>query len=196
MVGVIAVNLTARHRERVPAWPGSARPLWVLGAVALAGVAAWAAVTAGRRAFPSLAVGAVVLGVILVAAWPIARHARARWYVGAGLPLDEVNAALHDVRDSSVAFFGTTESYPFYGRDLSNRVDRPSGPRPDAPPEQCREWANRLAGYGYVVIARQPFAFEGPPESLLARDPAAVRLAGDDEGSVYRLDAPLTGTGC
>ena len=140
-VALVVIDATASNHERVPAWPERARVLGPLAALAIVGGAvAWYLMSrrggTGRHAWWIVA-GAVA--VALVAGWPIQRHALDHRYLDAGLPLDVVDAALQRVHDTRIAYFGTSESYPFYGTDLSNRVTRPSGPPPGAAGDACRE---------------------------------------------------------
>ena len=100
------------------------------------------------------------------------------------------------VSGSRVAYTGTAESYPFSGADLTNRVVRPQGPAPDAPPAVCRQWAHILTGFDYLVVAHAPYAYDGPPERVVAADPAATFVAGDAAGSLYRLSGPFTARAC
>jgi hypothetical protein len=115
-------------------------------------------------------------------------------YVGAGLSLDGVDAAIRGVHHARVAYFGTNSAYPLYGADLSNRVRRPLDiPAPDA----CLAWILVLSGYDYVVVGNgDPFANDHPPQDALAADAHVKTLVYDSGGALYRLTTPLAGNRC
>jgi hypothetical protein len=74
-------------------------------------------------------------------------------------PIEDVVAALRSVRSTRIAVSGFAENYPFYGQDLSNRVEYPAV-RVKArfvPYETCRSWvrALRAGRYAYVVTAQE-----------------------------------------
>lgn len=127
----------------------------VLGVVALA--------LGAHRRVPRGAAAASLVAVVALAA--LAGWHEQRIYSGryANLvftePIEGVAAALQGVHNTRIAVSGFAESYPFYGQDLSNRVEYPAV-RIKArfvPYATCRSWVSALrAGrYAYVVTAQE-----------------------------------------
>ena len=98
-----------------------------------------------------------------------------------------MNAALHNVHHARIAYFGTIETYPFYGTDLTNVVEQPKAPPANSPAELCRAWLFVAGSYDYVVIAHQPFGIVSPPEIPLARDRNVTRIVNTLNGSLYKI---------
>lgn len=196
--GLVVVGATAEHVERTEAWPGATpEAAAVLAAAALATAAAVVLV----RRVPRVPVGAVVAAGLLVAVgagWPAqAVHEDGR-YVASGLPpTDAIPAAMREVRDERVVVFGTLETYPMFGPDLSNEVELGTAP-PAGSGTECARWRAHLGGR-YDVVVVSPWGFTlvpGPPPEVFAGDPAARVLVRDGEHAAYRLDGPLDPTRC
>lgn len=204
MLALIALNATARHVERVPAWPSGQVVLGVLvgvGAVAVVALLVW-----GPRPHFTLRTGAaaiaVVLGVAVIAGWPLQRHYFERRYVHADLPGDAVDNYFRNVRDSDVIVFGTLETYPMDGIDLSNRITVGQGPTTKLDADPCLQWPDVLAGkYRYVVYVRLPRDQSvlypvTPPGDWFTADPAAKQVFRDHGSVVYRVNGSLHPAGC
>ena len=176
--------------------------MWVglfVGAAVL--VAAGVALRMGgrRRSARSLVVGTVVVLVTLVLiGWPVQRHFLDQRYVAAGLPFDAVAEYFRDVEDADVIAFGTLETYPFAGLDLSNRVVVGQGPDTDLDADPCEEWADVVAGrYDYAVLAREPVIIPvTPPIEWFTDDPASELVVDAGDDVVYRLSGPLDPPAC
>ena len=186
---LVVVSVTMPTFERVPTWPTGAGALIVAAvAVALAAALRW------RR---DVGVGAAI-GVVVVGGW-FAQDAYLRHrYVDAGLPTDALNEHFRSVRDASVAVFGTDDTFPMFGLDLSNDVRRGDDPPFELGAEPCRTWREQLDGDDYVVIAGTPDAFglyPAPPPEVFD-DPVAERVFADGADVVYRLDGPFTTVRC
>jgi hypothetical protein len=202
LLAIVAADAAATHHERVPAWPAAALVAGPLAALVVAATAgAWVALR--RRASPLAARAAVAVATAAVAGivaigYPVQRHYLDRRYEDAGLPLDTVYRAMRDVHDARVAAFGTSETYPLFGRDVSNDVDRPVRPEPfpEEPAARCLVWLERLLPYDYVVIAHDPFLFEGPVEDTVAGDTGVVTVAGDARGTLYRIAGSFGANRC
>ena len=148
MLGFIALNATARHVERVPAWPSSGLVVGVLVGVAVFGAIALLVWTPRQRlSLRSAALcGVVIVGLVMVAGWPIQRHYLERRYVRADLPGDGIDNYFRRIRGSNVIVFGTLETYPMDGIDLSNRVTVGQGPTTNLRANPCRQWPKVVAG--------------------------------------------------
>ena len=186
---VVAVGVTMPTFERVPTWPTGTGALVVGGVViALAAALVW------RRD-----VGAgIAMAVVVAGSWFAQDAYLQHRYVDAGLPTDALNEHFRSVRDSSVAVFGTDDTFPMFGLDLSNDVRRGDDPPFALGPEPCRTWREHLDGDDYVVIAGTPDAFglyPAPPPEVFD-DPAARLVVADGADVVYRLDGPFTSTDC
>jgi hypothetical protein len=196
MLAVIVIDLFARNYERVPAWPSQkfiAVPATVVGVGAI--LAVWRFVIRPQRwrALRTIAVALFALGLVI--GWPIQHHYFDHRYVHAHLPIDVVYAPFRDIRHSTVAYYGTLESYPFYGPDLSNHVEL--GPRPPAGGGvgPCRAWLEMLSRFRYIAIAHQVYAY-APPDDAIARDRSVSVVATDGSSTLYRVDGPLTANAC
>ena len=192
---VVAADLTMPNRERIPAWPsGLVVPsLLVAGAgVALLAVLVRSTPRSRWRATP-------LVGVAMWAAlWPAQRHYLEHRYVDAGLDNDAINAYFRDVRDARVVVFGTDETLPMFGLDLSNRVARGDVPAIAVGPDACRTWRQNLRGRAdYVVLVPIHFGyFVVPPEQTLAGDPAARLVLRAGTSTVYRIIGELDAASC
>ena len=178
------------RRDRVAARPrplGPARPLaWVAGLLAV-----------------------VTLGA-LGAGWWEQRHYLERRYenLSPDLKLADAVRWARDLRDAKIALAGVRgvfNQYPFYGTDLSNRVQWLGRKGPDGAYERiptCAEWRQALAdgGYTHVVTTYDPFdpgAVTNTKEGLWMRsDPGAKQLLRDGPVSVFRIDQPPDPAGC
>ena len=95
-------------------------------------------------------------------------------------PIDGPYAILGHVREARIAVMGFAEVYPFYGRDLSNRVELPTAGVERArfvPYSTCVSWIRALqrGRYDYVVTA-QSSQREPPAANWTRRDPNAREL--------------------
>jgi hypothetical protein len=195
---VVAVDAHSRNFERVPAWPPASKLVGPLVAALILGYT-FVRLRGHRRLIDFVPMGwrrpvLAALGVaVLIIGYPVQSYALDHRYVHADLPLDPVNRAFVHIHDAKVAYFGTQESYPFYGTDLSNSVSYVLAPPGAATPQLCRIWLYVLSQYDYVVVTSEPYSFGvPPPEYALDRDPNVQRVAGDDLGKrVYKINGPL-----
>ncbi|HEX7133060.1 MAG TPA: hypothetical protein VF228_10820, partial [Iamia sp.] len=191
---LVIVGATADNVERITAWPGATPEAAVflgVGALVAAG-----AVALSRRVAPRVVAVAVVLLAIGVG-WPLqAAHEDGR-YVSAGLPpTDAIPVALRDVSHERVVIFGSVETYPLFGLDLSNDVE--VGTNPTGPGTDCTRWRTHIGGdHDIVVISRWGFLpLAIPPPGVFDGDPAAHLIVREGPHAVYRLDGPLDPTTC
>lgn len=203
LLGLVVLNTTARNVERVPSWPGSEVLVGVLvgvGVVVGVGLLLW---WRPRVRLPAVAVAlAVVLGSVIVFGYPLQRRYFEDRYVRAGLPGDAIDRYFRGIRDSDVIVFGTLETYPMDGLDLSNRITVGQGPttKPNADP--CRQWPEIVAGkYQYVVFATLPRGQSvlysvTPPREWFTADSASRQVFRDRGSAVYRIDGQLHPPGC
>ncbi|HEU5481120.1 MAG TPA: hypothetical protein VFU90_14850, partial [Candidatus Tumulicola sp.] len=197
MLGVIVIAMFARNYERVPAWPRH-KYIGVPGAVfgVLALIAIWYFVIRPKRwKLLGLIAMVVVVGAFAIG-WPLQRHYFDNRYVHARLPLDEIYAPFRDIRHASVAYYGTLETYPFYGPDLSNHVARPPAPEVFDRIGRCRAWLDELSKYQYIAVTHQPFAYDAPPEFAIAHDRSVSTVAGSGLSVLYRVNRPLEANAC
>lgn len=184
--------------ERVPAWT------WRIAAVtvAIAGVtgALGAAIVVASRRRPRIArVGVpLALALTLVGGWAAQDTYLRNRYVDAGLPNDSLDEYFRGVHGARVGVFGTDDTYPMFGLDLSNDVRRGDDPTFTIGDDACTTWRTRLARYDYVAIAGSPDAFGLylTPPSEVFDDPAAHLVLDDDPNLVYRIDRPLDPSTC
>ncbi len=204
MLGLVALNATARHVERVPAWPSGQV---LVGVVVGVGVVAAVALLMWRpRPRVSLRAAGVTLAVVLVlvvaAGWPLQRRYFEDRYVHADLPGDAVDNYFRGIRDADVIVFGTLETYPMDGLDLSNRITVGQGPTTKLDADPCRQWPDVVAGkYRYVVYQSLPRGQSvlypvTPPREWFTADPAAKQVFRHDGSVVYRVDGSLHPDGC
>ena len=189
---VLVAGLTMPNRERIDAWP-SGRLLPALAVVLAAGVVTYVVV---RRPRLVVIAGSVVL--LLVGFWLVQRRYLERRYDAVGLPNDAVNEYFHDLHDADVVVFGTDETYPFFGRTLSNRVTRGDVPPSEVASFDCRAWRAHLSNRAdYVVVTPVMFGFFiVPPKETLAGDHAAQVVFDEDGTRIYRVTGPLDPAAC
>ncbi len=163
---------------------------------------------APRRALAALGT-AVALGS-LAAGWWVQDHYLERRYENLSPQLKLADAARwsRDLRDARVAVSGVRgvfNQYPFYGTDLSNRVQWLGTEGPEGAYERiptCAEWRQALAegAYTHVVTTYDPFnpgSLTDTKEGLWTRrDPAASEILRDGPVSVFELDGPPSPAGC
>jgi hypothetical protein len=200
LLELVILNATVQHQERIPAWPRDYVLVAVLTGIGVV-VAALLLVRWREhlvRPRVMLATGAVVVAVIVAVGWPVQRHFLRDRYVHASLPMDGIDTALRDVHDSNVVVFGTVETYPMLGLDLSNRVVVGQGPSTDPDRDPCRQWADvRKGHYRYVALTQLGFLIRvSPPEDWFEDDPAATELVRDGNNVLYRIDGPLHPPAC
>ncbi len=166
----------------------------VAAAVLVAGVSALAFVL--RRDLPRAAFVATVAvaALLAVAGWHEQRiYVRDRYaHLRFTQPIERIARFMLSVRNARIAVSGFAESYPFYGRDLSNRVDYPAR-RTSArfkTYSTCRSWLLALSRgrYDYVVTAVQS-AHASPAERWTRADPGAMSVLASAPGT-ERLGEP------
>jgi hypothetical protein len=192
---LVALGATARHVERVEAWPdGQVLPAVLFVALGIAVVLGLRAASAGAA---RVLVPAVALLVLAGGRVVHDRYLDHR-YVAAGLHMDRVHEHFRSVRGSRVAVFGTDETLPMFGLDLSNDVWRAD--EGDHPFEtfDCRRWRTFLAGrYDHVVLTQMGFGYyRKPPEWVISDDPSAREVVREGDSVAYRLDGPLSPERC
>jgi hypothetical protein len=191
------VSVTMPTFERVPTWPG--RVVATTFAVVAVAAAVGAAFVVGRCR-PAIAWAGVGCVVLLVGGggWLAQDTYLRNRYVDVGLENDSLNELFRDVRDARVGVFGTDDTYPMFGLDLSNDVRRGDDPPFEVGLDVCRTWRERLAGYDYVALAGSPdaFGFYPMPPPEVFDDPAASVVLADEANSVYRIDGTLDVEAC
>lgn len=192
---LVAAGATAPHVERVEAWPdGLVLPavlVVALGTVTLVGLRRVPA-DVGRVLVPALVV------VLLVGGRAVHDRYLDRRYVAAGLHMDRVHEHFRSVEGSRVAVFGTDETFPMFGLDLSNDVWRADEGDHSFETFDCRRWRTFLAGrYDHVVLTQLGFGYyRKPPEWVIADDPAAREVVRQGDDVAYLLDGPLSPERC
>ncbi len=190
---LVAVSASMPTFERVPTWPSGAAAL-TMAAVVVAAVGAMSL----RRGRARRVVVSLAPVVLVVGGW-LAQDAYLRnRYVDAGVPNDAINEYFRSVRGSRVAVFGTDDTYPMFGLDLSNDVRRGDDPPFDPGTDPCQTWRTRLGGSDYVAIAGSPDAlgfYPAPPVEVFD-DPAAELVFADRDDLVYRLEGAFTAVDC
>jgi hypothetical protein len=183
----------------------------VKGAIAAGvGVMATFAVITWWQERGRLAAFALVVLAVLGAGYWEQRHYLERRYENLDPELKLADAVrwARDVRDAKIAVAGVRgvfNQFPFYGTDLSNRVqwlgkEGPDGAYLRIP--SCAEWRQALAdgGYTHVVTMYDPFnpgTLTDTKESLWTRkDPAAKVVLRDGPVAVYELDGPPDPDAC
>ena len=204
LLALVVVNAASSHRERLPAWPSDDVAIGVVTGVVV--LALGLLVARGRLSVPRrpAVVGGVVMLVALVAVgWFVQQRYLEGRYVDAGLPLDAIDEAFRDVSDADVVAFGTVETYPLFGIDLSNRVHTGQGPSTRRDVDSCVQFADVRAGrYEYVVLADVPVSEGGvivpiaPPERWFTEDAASTLVARDGASVAYRVEGPLDPAEC
>jgi hypothetical protein len=200
LLGLVILNATVQHHERIDAWP----PDYVLVAVLTGiGVVVAAPLVVRWRAYlvrplAVLATSAMTVAVIVAVGWPVQRHFVRQRYVDSDLPFDGIDTTFRGIRDSDVIVFGTVETYPMLGLDLSNRAVVGQGPSTDPDRDPCRQWADVREGrYRYVVLAQVGTLIRvSPPEEWFTDDPAATELLRRGNSALYRIDGPLDPPAC
>lgn len=200
LVVIVVIDATAEHSERVTEWPTDS--LWVgvlVGALLLLAIAVlWRLPSPARRLRFATALGALTVIVAVLVGWPLQSYFLDHRYEHAHLPFDPIADYFRGVRDSDVIVFGTVETYPMFGPDLSNRVRVGQGPKTPLHPDPCKQWPGVLEGkYRYVVLTQYGVVFRvSPPEEWFSSDPAAKRVVDRGDNIVYRIDGPLHPAEC
>ena len=159
-----------------------------------------------------VALVAAVLGAAVAAGYAEQDHYLTHRYENTGQvqDLDEALRWSRDVRDARIAVAGIRgvfTQYPFYGTDLSNRVQWLGlrGPHdayrriPD-----CRQWRSEInaGGYTHVVTTFDPYLpgeMRNSPEGRWTHtknDPSARVVLRDGPVRVFELRGPLDPAGC
>jgi hypothetical protein len=193
--------------ERLTTFDATAGVLLV-GVVVVVGIAFALRSRPVRTSRVTWIVGAVVLVVGVVAAYPLQETYLRRRYTSTP-PLPSIFEWAQEQRDARIGVSGVLMHYPLYGRDASNHVEV-VGRRGDhgafARYGSCRSWREALnAGrFDYVVVARP--GFESRPDTPEADEAAWTRDGGAEivmrEASpasgvvLFRLDGPLSLGNC
>jgi hypothetical protein len=140
---------------------------------------------------------AVPLGLAVAA---LERHGR---YSDRASPIRVAWAWANGVHHQRIALAGSFQQYPFYGADLSNRVQwlGQRGARGSFGPEQtCEQWRAALARghYQYAIIShvtvRNPLHYRVPELDWTRSDPAATLILNRGERfSIFALRQPPPG---
>jgi hypothetical protein len=191
-------------------WPETHRLAAYAVAVALsvllAGLAAMA-IREGRVSRRAAAAGAAaLLGMAVVAGWPLQRHYLSKRYAGAPPPPDQLGSGVpaslaavfrwsRGLSHTRIGIVNFYLQYPFYGEDLSNRVQYVGRKRPHggfAPVRGCSAWraAVNAGRYRYVVTAPPGYPFAPPASKTVPAEERWTRTRGTTE--VLRVPGPLT----
>jgi hypothetical protein len=193
---LITLNAVSAHHERMLAWPHGQVITAVAAAAVVVFVVVLVVVLGGGRGALRLdarrsrfrVVGAAAVAVIvLVGGWFVQRRALEDRYADDGSPTAAVDAYFRDVHDARVAAFGTNETYPEFGLDLSNDVEKMDD-RLSPQPTSCE--LHRLLRDGrfdYVVLARGFGTAFVPPVEWLTQDAATTTVMQHGTQSVLHI---------
>ncbi len=185
-----------------------------VGVLAVAGLIALARSRGRLRGATSLragtAIGAAVLALVIAAGYVEERHYLTHRYENTGQAQDLAEALRwsRDIRDARIAvggIRGVFTQYPFYGTDLSNRVQwlGMRGPHdsygriPD-----CSLWRRAInaGGYTHVVTTFDPYlpgsARNSPEGRWTQSDPNAHPIIKDGPVRVFEIRGRLDPAGC
>ena len=212
-VAVLAIVLAGTVAEP-RLWPSAHA-----GGAILTGLAALAVLgllAAGRRSRAWLAIAIAVAAAIVVAGYPLQRHyLRGRYAYQPNVsylaPVWALFRTVHNSRVGVVGTFGGFFSYPFYGLDISNRVQYVAqrGPHGSFTPiTTCARWRAQVNSdhlkYLITTPARDPWhptvLSPSPETSWTATDAAATPVfterALGQPIVVFRLRGALDPAGC
>lgn len=195
---LIALNATSPHRERIAAWPRDERWIAVLVGLGVIVIGAFV-LTRWRQRFASnrTAIAGALVAAALLAGWPLQRRYLEHRYVAAGLHVDRIHEYFRDVQNSDVVVYGSAETYPMMGLDLSNRVRPGQGESTEPDAEPCTQWADLLRGdYQYAVVTHQGFIGLVTPPDAWFTDGQATEVLREGANAVYRLNGPIRPVGC
>ncbi len=168
--------------------------------------ALWQTTRTGVR----VAVAGALLALVAAAGYGEQRHYITHRYENS-FGFQDLAGALRwarDVRDSRIAVAGIRgvfTQYPFYGTDLSNRVQWLGirGPHDSySRIPNCREWRQAIdaGSYRYVVTTFDPYlpgdSHNTPEGRWTQSDPAAKVIVHDGPVRVFELRGPLDPNGC
>jgi hypothetical protein len=162
------------------------------------------------RRCAGLAIATSVLGLTVLAGYVEQRHYLTHRYENTGQGQDLAGALrwARDIRDARIALAGIRAvftQYPFYGTDLSNRVQWLGLRGPHDSYERipnCRQWRRAVdAGqYTHVVTTFDPYlpgTMRNSPEGRWTQsDPNARVVLRDGPVRVFQLGGPLNPAGC
>jgi Kef-type K+ transport system membrane component KefB len=156
------------------------------------------------------AIAAVVLALAVAAGYGEQRHYLTHRYEHTGQiqDLDEALRWSRDVRDARIGVAGIRgvfTQYPFYGTDLSNRVQWVGVRGPHDSYKRipnCFEWRRAIdaGGYTHVVTTFDPYlpgSMRNSPEGRWTQsDPNAHVVIRDGPVRVFEIRGPLDPAGC
>jgi hypothetical protein len=160
-----------------------------------------------RPSRPALAtIGAAAVLLAVGAGWIEQRRYLDNRYADPHFAAPGLNAAFawaRDLRDQRIATTATRQ-YPLWGTDLSNHVRFVGVHRPHASfvrASSCEQWRGLLddGDYDYVVVSLdrvEPGGPSFPAEAAWTRDPDAVEVLREAPTVVFRIDGPLSLSGC
>jgi hypothetical protein len=183
-------------------WPLPASDV-VLGLV-ISGVIAGGAISFNRFRQDPVRLGMPALaGVALL--WPLGGAVSPQYVAATGTASTaSVFSWGRHLTHSRVAVAGSWAEYPFFGADLSNRVQFVSARGPHGTfidPSTCAAWISALnAGHFDYLVLFPPSVFvdgaTSPAERALKANPAAVALDPHPDGEVWKLLGPLDPARC
>lgn len=153
-------------------------------------------------------VGAVgsALALAVLLGYPLQRHYLRDRYASPSFTTPGLDAAFKWARGISGARIATTSTrqYPFFGTDLSNRVQYVGEERPHGgfeAPADCRAWRRALdtGHYDYVVTSRdrlEPGNPPYPPQARWTEGPNATVVLRKPPTVVFELKGPLDPSAC
>ena len=197
-------------------WPAHTPAAILLAVAAVLVVGALVAVARVSRAHIAIALAAVVAIAIAIAGHPLQNHyLRDRYVYQPGVSyLARVWALFRTVDDARVGVVGTYGgffAYPFFGLDLSNRVQYVAerGPHGSFTPiTTCARWRSEVnadhLNYLITTPARDPWHPKvlsySPENDWTASDPAAQPIYHESALGqpivVYRIRGPFDPSGC
>ena len=153
-----------------------------------------------------LALAAVVAAAAVCVGYPVQRHYLDTRYADPAFTTPGLDAAFKWARSVSGARIATTTTrqYPYFGTDLSNRVEFVGESRPHGgfiAPASCRAWRRLLdeGDYDYVIASRdriEPAKTPYPPSARWTEGPGAEVVLRKPPTVVFKLTGPLDPSGC
>ena len=154
----------------------------------------------------ALALAVVVAAFAVGVGYPVQRHYLDNRYASPDFTTPGLDAAFRWARSVSGSRIATTTTrqYPFFGTDLSNRVEFVGESRPHGgfvAPASCRAWRRLLdeGEYDYVIASRDRIE-DGkppyPPSAAWTEGAGAEVVLRKPPTVVYKLTGPLDPSAC